>query len=107
MRRFRWRGDSDARRGWPEHIPNGDERNLDRAIAGFTRAIERDPNDVYAYRMRGAAYGEKGDHDHAIADCTRAIEIDPDLAAAAAPVAGRTTPAAPHIAGRATSTSTA
>jgi tetratricopeptide (TPR) repeat protein len=58
-------------------IAYGKKGEYDNAIADYTRAIEIDPNDAWAYCNRGGAYDEKGDYDKAIADYTQAIEIDP------------------------------
>lgn len=54
----------------------------DRAIAAFTRAIEKNPRFVNAYYYRGMAYHRKKDHNRAVADYTRAIEINPQYAVA-------------------------
>jgi tetratricopeptide (TPR) repeat protein len=53
------------------------EGDYDRAIALFTRAIELDPSDVFAYDERGWTKLAKGDHKEAVPDFTRAIELDP------------------------------
>jgi tetratricopeptide (TPR) repeat protein len=50
--------------------------DYDRAIADLTQAIRLDPNNVYAYYMRGSAYHEKKDYDRAIADFTQAIRLE-------------------------------
>ena len=47
------------------------------AIPDFTRAIERDPNFVDAYYLRGVARLMKKDFDGAIIDLTKAIEMYP------------------------------
>ncbi len=47
------------------------------AIADYTKAIERDPMDTYAYIRRGIIKGTIGDTLGAMTDFTKAIEIDP------------------------------
>jgi tetratricopeptide (TPR) repeat protein len=54
-----------------------DKGDYDKAIADYTKAIEIDPKNSYAYINRGVDWYDKGDYDRAIADYTRAIEIDP------------------------------
>ena len=62
-------------------------RNFDQAIADFTRAIEINPGNAFAYLYRGIAYsitgfGLPGTADRALPDYNKAIEIDPMLAEA-------------------------
>ena len=52
---------------------NGD---LDGAIALFSKAIERNPNDALAYNARGIAKYGKKDWDGAIADFSKTIELN-------------------------------
>ena len=54
-------------------------RNLDKAIADYTKAIEIDPNYGLAFYNRANALGEKGDLDRAIADYGEAIWIDGNI----------------------------
>src|SRR5262245_34658812 len=54
----------------------------DQAIANFTEALARTPNDVEAYHNRGEAYRLKGDYDRALADYTQALTINPNYAKA-------------------------
>ena len=54
--------------------------DFDSAIADFTRAIEVEPNDAFAYTNRGSAHYEKGEFDHAIADLNKALELNPKSA---------------------------
>ena len=49
-----------------------------RSIAEMTQAIERNPNDAYAYLRRGEAYMERDEFDRAILDLTQAIQLKPD-----------------------------
>jgi len=51
---------------------------LDKAIADYTEAIIRNPNDSEAYKLRGKAYTVNHDYDKAIADYTEAIRINPN-----------------------------
>jgi tetratricopeptide (TPR) repeat protein len=55
----------------------GAERDYDRAIADYTKAIELAPKFANAYNNRGTVYGITGDHARAIADFTKAISLDP------------------------------
>ena len=47
------------------------------AIEDYTKAIEIDPNNVFAYRLRADAKRKLGDYQGAIHDYTKAIEIFP------------------------------
>ena len=49
----------------------------DDAIADYSRAIEVNPKDIFAYNGRSFAYSKKGQYDKAIADSATAIELDP------------------------------
>ena len=53
--------------------------DYDRAIEGYTEAIQLNPDYVYAYYNRGSVYREKEDYDRAIEDFTTAINLKPDL----------------------------
>ncbi|MYG06771.1 tetratricopeptide repeat protein [Candidatus Poribacteria bacterium] len=55
-------------------------KQMDQAIAAYSRAIELNPKLAEAYNNRGATYGAKGELDCAIADCNKAIELNPKLA---------------------------
>ena len=57
-------------------------KQMDQAIAAYSRAIELNPELADAYNGRGAAYGSKREHDRAIEDYTKAIELDPEDAIA-------------------------
>jgi tetratricopeptide (TPR) repeat protein len=48
-------------------------RNFDKAIAGYTKALDINPNLAKAYNNRGVAYAEEGSLSRAIADFTMAI----------------------------------
>ena len=47
----------------------------DQAISDYTKAIEINANNAYAYCNRGSVYDDKGLYDKAIADFNKAIEI--------------------------------
>ena len=68
---YYWRGDEKS-----------DERDLDGAIADFSKSIELNPKRADTYEMRAIVERQKGDLDAAMADCLKEIEIDPsyDLA---------------------------
>jgi tetratricopeptide (TPR) repeat protein len=57
---------------------NGDFYAYDDAIADFTVAIRKNPNDAEAYACRGFAYDRKGDGGQAFADYTESIRLDPN-----------------------------
>ena len=63
------------------HVDRGDshayERELDEAIAEYTRAIELQPTLAEAYCKRGIAHERKGQSDLAIADYTAALGVRP------------------------------
>lgn len=50
----------------------------DRAIADFTRALEKDPALAEAYRGRGRSFSVKRDHAAALADCNEAVRLAPN-----------------------------
>ena len=53
------------------------EKKYDKALEGFNKAIDLNPNYVAAYFKRGLTYYSKGDCNHAIADYTKVIELNP------------------------------
>ena len=57
-----------------------EERDYNRAIESFTKAIELNPDFAKAYTNRAVTYQCKGLFDRAIADHTKAIELKSDLA---------------------------
>jgi hypothetical protein len=61
-------------------MTNYGKEDYDGDIDDYTRAIQIDPNNAFAYHNRGFAYYNKGEHDLAIADYTQAIRIDPNNA---------------------------
>ena len=52
--------------------------NYKDAIEDYTKAIEIDPNNVFAYRLRADSKCKLGDYLGAIDDYTKAIEIFPN-----------------------------
>jgi tetratricopeptide (TPR) repeat protein len=49
----------------------------DKALASYTRAVELDPKNGWAWHKRGAAYGMLGRWDRALADNSKALELLP------------------------------
>ena len=58
-------------------VEKSDAKDYAGAVVDFDKAIEFNPEYVYAYYERGRAQFYFGDHDSAIASCTRILEIDP------------------------------
>jgi tetratricopeptide (TPR) repeat protein len=52
-------------------------REYDKAIADYTEAIRRDPQNAMVLYMRGSAREDRDDYDKAIADFSEAIRLDP------------------------------
>ncbi len=65
----------------PELLDRGltllNQKDYNRAIADFTRAIQLDPNSAKAYACRAQAWGAKHNRDHEIADLDQAILLEP------------------------------
>lgn len=53
------------------------KREWDRAIADYSRAIERGPGVIKAYHSRGIVWMEKGERDKALADFTVVLRLSP------------------------------
>jgi tetratricopeptide (TPR) repeat protein len=53
------------------------DRDFDKAIAEFDRAIELDPNYATAYQWKNTPLGALGQFDRAIAESQKAISLDP------------------------------
>jgi tetratricopeptide (TPR) repeat protein len=51
------------------------EKDYDRAIADFGKAITLDPKNALAYFGSGSAHYGKGDYDRAVADYSEAIRL--------------------------------
>jgi tetratricopeptide (TPR) repeat protein len=58
------------------------QSNWDEAIAEYTEALRKNPDNAAAYNNRGIAYDNQDDYDRAIADLNQAIRLDPNLAVA-------------------------
>ena len=72
---------SDPKEYFRRHFPKSAKilfPEYPQLIRDYTRAIERNPKDSEAYRLRGYAKYQHEDWDRAIADYTRAIELDPE-----------------------------
>lgn len=55
-------------------ITFGKKGEYDQAIADFTKALELEPNNIFAHRNRGLACLYKYDHDKAIDDFTKILD---------------------------------
>jgi tetratricopeptide (TPR) repeat protein len=53
------------------------DKQWDKAIAEYNKAIEVEASYAETYLRRGSAYYQEGDYDKAISDYTKAIELDP------------------------------
>ena len=63
------------------YISRGTFRENDKdSIEDYTKAIEIDPDNVFAYRLRADSKCKLGDYQGAIDDYTKAIKIDPNNA---------------------------
>jgi tetratricopeptide (TPR) repeat protein len=56
------------------------KRDYDGAIAGFSAALEADPDNVNYLNNRGIAYSNKGDDEHALADYESCLKLRPNFA---------------------------
>ena len=54
--------------------------NINNSIIYLNKAIEIEPNNVFAYRLRGDSKRKLGDYQGAINDYSKAIEIYPNKA---------------------------
>ena len=57
-----------------------ENKEYDKAISYYLRAIELDPDDAAAYYNLGIAYDNQGNYTKAIESYEKAIELDPDSA---------------------------
>ncbi|MGI0479732.1 protein kinase domain-containing protein [Geminocystis sp. CENA526] len=57
-------------------------KQYEKAIIDYTKAIELDPNYIYAYNNRGVVYENLKEYEKAIMDYTKAIELDPNYKSA-------------------------
>jgi len=58
-------------------LADADHRPKD-AVAAYTLALQREPDNVYAIRQRASAYIQLGDVDHALADLAADVKSHPD-----------------------------
>lgn len=56
-----------------------EEKDYEGAIAEFNRALDLNPDDLYAFFNRAAAYNALGEYSAALEDLDRALDIDPEL----------------------------
>lgn len=54
-----------------------DRKQLDLALFGLNKAIQKNPNDAVAFTKRGAVRFKKGDVKGALADLDKAIQLEP------------------------------
>jgi tetratricopeptide (TPR) repeat protein len=63
-----------------QHYNNGakyyEQKEYEKAVSEFSKAIELNPNYANAYTSRGYAYDKMGNYEKAIADYIQAIKID-------------------------------
>ena len=71
-----------ATNSYDSGIEKGAQGNYQGAIADFTKAIENNPQERYAYLNRGVAKAKSEDYQGAVADHTKAIEIYPGFVSA-------------------------
>ena len=62
---------------WARGVENEKSGKDQEAISDFTRAIELDPNNKYAFNSRALTKSKSGDTKGAIEDYTKGLEIDP------------------------------
>ena len=58
-------------------LKHQNQNEYEKAIADYNKAIELNPNYVYAYGNRGISYKNLGKYELAIADYNKAIELNP------------------------------
>jgi tetratricopeptide (TPR) repeat protein len=57
-----------------------DRKDYSGMVLNASEAIKKDPNNAFAYYLRGAAYALQSKYAEAVADAAKAIEIDPKMA---------------------------
>ena len=55
-----------------------DNKEYEKAVADYNRALELNPKYVYAYNGRGNVYQTLGEYKKAVSDYDRALELDPE-----------------------------
>jgi tetratricopeptide (TPR) repeat protein len=58
-------------------VPRTDVVLLDEGVSFFSERIRRDPNDSYAFALRGRAWREEGELERALKDLNTAVRLDP------------------------------
>jgi tetratricopeptide (TPR) repeat protein len=58
-------------------VPRTDVVLLDEAVSFFSERIRRDPNDSYAFALRGRAWREEDELERALKDLNTALRLDP------------------------------
>lgn len=58
-------------------VDYSEKGEFESAISNYSKAIERDPDDIFSYHNRGLSYINLGEYDLAIADLNKTLEIDP------------------------------
>ena len=53
-------------------------KEYEKALEAYAKALELDPEYVYAYNGRGNAYQALGEYEKAVSDYDRALELDPE-----------------------------
>ena len=53
-------------------------KEYEKALEAYAKALELDPEYVYAYNGRGNAYKALGEYEKAVSDYDRALELDPE-----------------------------
>src|SRR3989338_1100569 len=72
--------DKDMAKKWFEKGLKYDiDKDYDKAIEAFTKAIALKPDYAYAYTNRGVAYAVKGNKDRAISDYKKACDMGNEL----------------------------
>jgi tetratricopeptide (TPR) repeat protein len=64
------------------HLREQDDFSIDKAIVEFSRAIELDAKDPWAYANRGMCYMQKKKYEKALEDFEQAIDLKPNFAMA-------------------------
>ena len=75
-----YRGFACHKRGDEATNSEAKQKEYEKSIGHYTKAIILKPDLAEAYYNRGVAYNHKGDFDRAIDDSTQAIQLNPDYA---------------------------
>ncbi|MEO8668876.1 MAG: tetratricopeptide repeat protein [Bauldia sp.] len=66
-----------ARAYYNRGVAHFTKRDLDSALADYTKALELHPDYAFAFFMRGRVHGDRQEYGAAIADYSEAIRVDP------------------------------